>query len=187
MPHRKRCKRINRRGHFRYLTFSCFKRQPFLTRDRARQWLVESIIDARRRHGFHLLAWVFMPEHAHILILPQKPPFGTSPILASIKLPVVIHVRNFLVKNAPWFLAQMLDQQPNGKRAFRFWQRGGGYDRNIYSSGELFEKISYIHQNPVRRKLVTRATDWEWSSARDYAGMGPGKLSLDLEALTWVW
>jgi hypothetical protein len=30
--------------------------------------------------------------------------------------------------------------------------------------------IEYIHNNPVRRGLVERATDWVWSSARFYAG-----------------
>ena len=60
----------------------------------------------------------------------------------------------------------MLDIQPNGKKTLRFWQRGGGYDRNILSVDELHEKIKYIHNNPVRRELVTCPADWEWSSYR---------------------
>ncbi len=48
----------------------------------------------------------------------------------------------------------MLDIQPNGSQAVRFWQRGGGYDRNIHTAEELWEKITYIHRNPVKRKLV---------------------------------
>ena len=28
--------------------------------------------------------------------------------------------------------------------------------------------INYIHENPVRRGLVTRGIDWKWSSARWY-------------------
>jgi putative transposase len=34
----------------------------------------------------------------------------------------------------------------------------------------------YIHQNPVKAGLVVKATDWEFSSARDYAGLRDGKL-----------
>ena len=36
--------------------------------------------------------------------------------------------------------------------------------------------FEYIHQNPVKAGLVTQETDWEFSSARDYAGMRNGKL-----------
>jgi putative transposase len=36
--------------------------------------------------------------------------------------------------------------------------------------------FNYIHQNPVKAELVKQATDWEFSSARDFAGMRKGKL-----------
>jgi putative transposase len=61
----------------------------------------------------------------------------------------------------------------------RFWQPGGGYDRNITSTEALRAMIDYIHANPVRRGLVARPEDWEWSSARWYAGLRPVKLEMD--------
>jgi putative transposase len=66
--------------------------------------------------------------------------------------------------------ARILEQLvgPHGRALF--WQRGGGYDRNLRSSSDIREKIEYIHQNPVRRGLVVNPSDWVWSSARDYAG-----------------
>jgi REP-associated tyrosine transposase len=60
----------------------------------------------------------------------------------------------------------------------RFWQPGGGYDRNITSIEALRAMIDYIHANPVRRGLVARPEDWEWSSARWYAGLRPVKLEM---------
>lgn len=53
-----------------------------------------------------------------------------------------------------------------------FWQRGGGYDRNVYSERQLLEKIEYIHGNPVRRNRVPISTDWGWSSAQAYEQNG---------------
>jgi putative transposase len=44
--------------------------------------------------------------------------------------------------------------------------------------------IDYIDANPVRRGLVARAEDWEWSSARWYAGLRPVKLDIDARVLT---
>lgn len=34
----------------------------------------------------------------------------------------------------------------------------------------------YIHQNPVKARLVTKEVDWIYSSARDYAGLRNGTL-----------
>ncbi len=36
--------------------------------------------------------------------------------------------------------------------------------------------FDYIHLNPVKASLVKTCNDWEFSSARDYAGMRKGKL-----------
>ena len=36
----------------------------------------------------------------------------------------------------------------------------------------MLSSIDYIHLNPVRRKLVTEARLWKWSSARFYASDG---------------
>ena len=36
--------------------------------------------------------------------------------------------------------------------------------------------FNYIHNNPVKAKLVKRNTDWEFSSARDFAGLREGSL-----------
>ena len=52
-------------------------------------------------------------------------------------------------------------------------------DRNITSTETLRAMIEYIHANPVRRGLVARAEDWEWSSARWFAGIRPVKVEMD--------
>ena len=66
--------------------------------------------------------------------------------------------------------ARVLARMVDARGVVRFWQRGGGYDRNVRDHAELIEKIGYVHANPVRRGLVERDAEWSWSSARDYAG-----------------
>lgn len=46
--------------------------------------------------------------------------------------------------------------------------------------------FDYIHQNPVKAKLVKNAVDWEFSSAKDYAGLRNGKLINKLVAKEYV-
>lgn len=163
--HRKTCKRYDVPGHAHYLTFSCFQRRPFLSGQLAPLWLADAIREARIKAPFHLWAYVFMPEHVHLLVQPIAGS-EVSRILWLVKRPVsataVAHVR----RTEPAFLLRMEDRQPNVKRAYRFWQRGGGYDRNIMGDDELLEKITYIHNNPVRRGLVSHPSEWRWSSFR---------------------
>jgi len=44
------------------------------------------------------------------------------------------------------------------------------FDRALRTVREYYEKIDYIHQNPVQAGLVGRAVEWPWSSAREYSG-----------------
>jgi hypothetical protein len=37
--------------------------------------------------------------------------------------------------------------------------------------GDFFEKINYVHNNPVEEGIVFRAEEYLYSSARDYAGI----------------
>ncbi len=150
----------------RFLTFSCRGRLPLFQNDKIKRLFLEILGQSRERLGFRLRAWVVMPEHVHLILVPRLPGAPVPVILQAVKQPVarrVIHRWRQL--NAP-ILARITDA--NGES--RFWLPGGGYDRASYSDGELFEKIRYIHENPVRRGLTTCALDYEWSSARWYVG-----------------
>ena len=52
---------------------------------------------------------------------------------------------------------------------YHFWQEGNHIEE-IYTQEFLWQKINYIHQNPVRAEIVTRAEDYLYSSAINYAG-----------------
>ena len=180
---RKTCKRYNEPGHAHSLTFRCFRRQPFLSRDRTRVWLLDAIRRACDTHDLDLWAYVVMPEHAHILVHPCRDLYKISRILSSVKQPVSKRAILYVKEHAPSQLTLMADHQPNGKTSFRFWQRGGGYDRNLWSPKYVWETIDYIHGNPVRRKLCERDVDWKWSSASVYAGLDTGPFRIDAISL----
>ncbi len=165
------CRRYNTPGDAHSLTFNCFHAQAFLSKDRTRLWLIDALSEARERLEFDIWAYVIMPEHCHILILPRRPEYSISRILEAIKLPVTRRAKAYLRRTAPKSLRLMRDAQPNGQIAYRFWQRGGGNDRNLFEPNSIHAEIGYIHNNPERRGLVARAEDWPWSSAAWYAGV----------------
>jgi putative transposase len=166
----KTCRRYDVPGDAHSLTFTCFHRRDFLSTDRSCQWLVEAIVKTRASLEFDLWAYVFMPDHCHILLLPRREVYSISRMIEAIKLPVTRKASAYLRRHAPQSLAIMRDEQPNGSVAYRFWQRGGGYDRNMMEPQAIHAEIDYIHANPVRRGLVAKAEEWRWSSAAWYVG-----------------
>jgi len=169
----------------RFLTFSCFRRQPFLRSSTARAWLGQALTTACVAHDYALWAYVFMPEHVHLIVCPKNSPSDVSKLVQAIKQPVgrkALHAsqRSTL---SPQAWEPYLDIQPNGQVHFRFWQRGLGYDRSLFSPHEIREKVDYIHRNPVTRGLCDRPDAWEWSSFADYEGTRKGPIPVQFPDL----
>jgi putative transposase len=134
--------------------------------------LSEAIDRANERHGFHLTAFVFMPEHVHLLVYPDSGAPKIEQLLRAIKRPFSYRIKQRLIESGSPQLQRLTVRQRPGMQTFRFWQEGPGYDRNLDKPGTVLVAIDYLHLNPVRRGLVERATDWQWSSARWYEGLG---------------
>jgi putative transposase len=177
---RHRRKSIDLSNHAHELTFSCYNGYKLLSKDKTRQWLVDSLDRARRKHHLQLWAYVLMPEHCHVVVLPERSEYQTSWILETIKKGVARRALNFLKRKGPssW-LERLTARHPSGEIERHFWQPGGGYDRNIVTMAALVGAVHYIHANPVRRGLVAQPTDWEWSSARWYEGETDVRLKMD--------
>jgi putative transposase len=85
--HRKQVRHYDEPGDAHELTFSCYHRLPLLTNGPWRRLLTQSIERAVRRHGFWLVAFVFMPEHVHMLVYPFGPSAEVEGLLKAIKQP----------------------------------------------------------------------------------------------------
>lgn len=152
---RKALRRYEVPGTARFLTFSCYHRLPLFGNDRIKDRFVEHLLRVTRKPGIDVFAWVVMPEHIHLVLMLERMTVET--VLRSLKGPFASEVL------AVW--RQL--RAPILTKIDGFWQRGGGYDRNVFGT-ELLEKIDYCHNNPVKRGLCETCTDWKWSSARTY-------------------
>jgi putative transposase len=119
-PHRKRCKRYDVPGDAHALTFSCFHRLPLFSPERACHWMLDALKLGQERDRFDLWAYVVMPEHVHLVILPHQGA-QISRILKTIKQSVSQHALRWLEINEPRFLARLQVVHSNGRSAFRFW------------------------------------------------------------------
>ena len=167
-PHRKQVRHYHEPGDFHEFTFSCYDRLPLLTNDDWRQRLSRSLDAACIALGFDLVAFVYMPEHIHLLAYPNLPIPDPSRFLARLKQPFSKEVKGLLANTHSPLLERLTVCERPGKCCFRFWQEGPGFDRNVYSPEALQASIDYIHNNPVRRGLCEKALEWKWSSARFY-------------------
>jgi putative transposase len=117
---------------------------------------------------------VVMPEHVHLLM--SEPERGNpSKALQALKQKVSRALRRQPKRNVAQ-LAFAFEAEPEKARAF--WQRRF-YDFNVWSAKKVFEKLEYMHENPVKRGLVRQAKDWPWSSWSHYAKRGRGMMEVD--------
>ena len=150
------------------LTFSCYQRRPLLNNDAWRGMLAESIDRAMDGHRYRLTAFVFMPEHVHLMVYPIPGADGVDALLKAIKRPFSYRVKQLLVQSRSKLIETLTLRQRPGVTTFRYWQEGPGYDRNLTEPSAVLTAIDYLHNNPVRRGLVKTAVEWKWSSARYY-------------------
>jgi putative transposase len=102
------------------------------------------LIGDGERHFYHLGAWVVMPNHVHLLILPRVP------------VPVLMRwLKGSMARSANRIL---------GRTGQPFWQ-DESYDHYLRSSAQIERTIAYIEQNAVSAGLVCSAECWPWSSA----------------------
>jgi type I restriction enzyme R subunit/putative DNA methylase len=119
---------------------------PWWLRDRRIASLVsESILSGEnQRHWYELDAWVVMPNHVHMLILPQVP------------VPTITR-----------WLKSWTGRQANqllGRAGQPFWQ-DESYDHWVRNMKQRDRIIRYIEENPVSAGLAGSAELWPWSSA----------------------
>ena len=115
--------------------------------------ILAQVIEARRReHGFRLSAWAFLPDHWHAIVGPRYPK-TVSLALESVKVGSTRRI------NA------------RRRESGLLWQ-GRFFDRALRTVKEYHETVEYIHRNPVRRGLVVRPEEWQWSSVHEYGPTG---------------
>jgi len=64
------------------------------------------------------------------------------------------------------------------------------FDYVLRRVGDFWDKLEYIHQNPVEARLTKKAEAWAWSSAMHYARVKAAPVSIDpieLPADRHVW
>jgi len=156
-----RLKRYQTAGSYHFLTFSCYRRLPYLDDDRARSTVLEELEKLRVRHQLYVFGYVLMPEHVHLLLSEPK----LHPLAVTLNV-----------------LKHETSQRLKGDKP-QFWQRRY-YDFNVLTHTKFVEKLHYIHRNPVERGLVDNPQDWPWSSYRHWLTGERSQIEIESH---WTW
>jgi putative transposase len=146
-------KRYHQSQQTHFVTFTCYRRlQHLAAGELCRQTLV-SLEQTRAKFGIRIYAFVFMPDHIHLLLSEPR-----SRTLAQA-------IQSFKISSSKASSKSRLFEG----RTSPLWQKRY-YDRNVCDHDEFVEKMRYIHRNPVKRGLCNEPEDSRWSSFNHYAG-----------------
>lgn len=136
---------------YQFVTLRTFERAPRLARDDLKKTLLGCIGDTKKRFRLTIAAYVVLDDHVHLLFgLPAE--HESSAVMNDMRAGFMRAWR----KPQPLLERDMPNDTP-------FWAHGIEY-RAVFSSDELRAHLDFIHYDPVRHGLVTRAADYRWSS-----------------------
>ena len=147
---------------FRYvhfITFGVDKKRRLLEMEMPREILLEVFNHQLDSFSAKCLGFVVMPDHVHLLVCFSETG-QLSRFMHGLK-----RMSSFRIRK--WFKEKCINYFQEVDLGDRFWLPKY-YSFEIETQEKLEEKLEYIHMNPVRSELVSKAVDWEWSSARWY-------------------
>ena len=168
-----------------FITFTIIEWLNVLQDDSYKMILVNAIKFYQQKRGLIVYAYCIMPNHVHI-IAQSNGEETLSEVLRDLK------------KYTSKEIAGKLESEPDnasqlaikifviaGKRLkritkYKVWQ-DGNHAIVLYSNKIIWQKLNYIHNNPVKAGIVLKEEDYLFSSARNYAELSS---LIDVELLT---
>jgi len=149
-------------GALHYVTGNLLDRRRVFTHELYFNAFIEPCAKLMKDWPCKLIAYVLMPDHLHMIVNPrdgQIIEFTGKLKELSAKL---------LVKVSPPSRFRVDDEGSH-----QVWQESFKA-MPLWSAWMIWQKINYIHLNPVKAKLVKSAKDYYWSSFQAFYGLSEG-------------
>ena len=131
------------------------------------QIVLDSLAWLRKNDRMSLFAFVLMPSHLHAILKPKERTIGG--LLQNFGSFTAHEIIKQLRRNSRNDLLEFFHQQRRDRRhQHSVWQDIQA--KNVYSAEFLWEKIEYIHNNPIAKewKMAEVRADYRYSSACFY-------------------
>jgi putative transposase len=163
-------------GALHYLTGNIARQLPVFAQTSYCEAFIDTCSTLRSKWPFKLIAYVLMPDHIHLIVNPKdgriRELAGTLKSLSARR--IIDQTSGFS------FLRERPDTDGS---VHQVWQESFKA-LPLWSEWLIWQKINYIHNNPLKAGLVRSASDYRWSSFRSFY-LGESELiEVDRE---WWW
>ena len=162
-----------------FVSFAVTNWIDLFIRNEYRTILINSIKHCQAEKDLELYGWCIMTSHVHLII-------GTgsnslSNIMRDLKRHTSEELHKAIANNKTesrkewmlWMMERAAKKNSNDAK-FQLWQPEN-HPIELSTQKIAWQKLDYIHYNPVEAGFVKNSTDWLFSSAADYSG-GKGLL-----------
>ena len=171
-------------GAFLYfLTFSVVDWLPVFMSAQSCEIFTSSLNFCHETKHLRINAYVIMTSHVHLIVFDED--FDSNRLkktLADLRKYTGRKMIEYSIACLSSCFTDVFQHSAGKDRAYRFWQ-AYTHPEAIYTQKFWQQKIDYIHENPVRKGLVTEASAWRFSSAA--AWLENGTSDVFLSAVTW--
>ncbi len=156
-----RHKRFHQDWAIYHVIIRCNNKQMFLSQAETKMLLLESFAIFQKRLDFKMYGFVVMDNHAHWLMQVQ----GLNSLSTVMQKVLLSFSRKYRQRNV---------------YVGHFWQ-GRYKSHSVISDAGMQEVLKYIHENPVKAKMVEVAKDYVYSSAYKYFNFSNSKIEQLIE------
>lgn len=158
-----------------YLTLTVTEWIDVFTRKEYRDVVIDSLKFCMENKGLTVYAYVIMSNHIHLVVQAEDERFPLSDILRDFKKFTSGQILKMIENSGKesrreWMLYRFAwnAKRKGGDRKYQLWQ-SSNHPTGLWTPRVVWQKIRYIHRNPVRAGLVAEAPDYLYSSASNYA------------------
>ncbi|GGE31212.1 REP-associated tyrosine transposase [Psychroflexus planctonicus] len=137
--------------------------------------IINSLQYCQQNKGLEIYAYCLMSNHLHLFCRATNGNILSDVIRDFKKFTskeIIQNIINEPESRRDWMLESFKKACKHLKRnqQYKVWQNGY-HAEHIFSNSFIKQKVNYIHNNPVKDKIVTSPEDYYFSSARNYAGL----------------
>jgi REP element-mobilizing transposase RayT len=168
-----------------FVTYSVVDWLPVFVSEATCRIITDSLNFCREKKCLCTNAFVIMPTHMHAILFDRD--FDTVRLQKSItdfRKFTGRSLCDFCETHMPRCFAETFRAASTEDRDRRFWQPSR-HPEAIESETFWRQKADYLHKNPCRKGLVTRAADWRFSSAEYYISDGQASCDIKITPIDW--
>ncbi len=156
-----------------FLTWTTVEWIDIFTRQRYRDIVLDSLRYCMNHKGLILYAYVIMSNHMH-LIATSRDDYSLSGIIRDCKKfttkAIVESMQNEPESRASWLeiIIRAHASVNHRNKEYQLWQQKN-HAIEVSDLRRFYQKLAYIHMNPVKAGIVAEPEHYLYSSARNYA------------------